>query len=220
MRALSSSRGGQSRERFLPWLAGLCGGLVGLAVLKFGTAVIMERHIDWPEDGYEWALAQWPLLIGQGLVVAVAALAAAVARWPGGRHAWLAVLPLAWLVWQCVAATATVDTALTAVVLRHFAVCVVCFYLGYAVLGRSPSLGVFWTPVVVALCLMEVVGVDQRFRGLPETLDFLVRNEATHWRECPPEQVAEMERAGMLLRTPEGHTVQPGLLERDRKSVV
>ena len=192
----------------------LFGAFLGLALLKFGNAVIMERQITWPKDSYEWAIAQWPVAMGYGLLAILAVSGAALARWRIGKHPWLVALPLLWLGWQLLAATTTVDGALTGLTLRHFAACVVCFYLGYFTLGRVASLGAFWGPVIAAMMLVILVGVDQRFRGQAETRAFLLKNEQTHWRDLPADQVAEMERDGLLFRTPDGWTVNPGLLKK------
>ena len=52
------------------------------------------------------------------------------------RPGWLIALPLAWLVWECIAGTHSVDPALTSATLKHFAACVLCFYLGCFSLSR------------------------------------------------------------------------------------
>ncbi len=194
------------------------GVLLAVALLKFGNAVIMEGQISWPKDGYEWIIAQWPVTVGYGLLALVALLGAGAARWQLGGYRWLVALPVGWLLWQLLAAATTVDARLTALTLKHFAACVVCFYLGFFALSQARSLAGFWAMLISGLLLVEVVGFDQHFRGLAETREFLLQNEATHWQECPPEQLAEMERSGLLTRTPEGYTVNPGLLKKAESS--
>ncbi|HEY9174905.1 MAG TPA: O-antigen ligase family protein [Verrucomicrobiae bacterium] len=205
---------GPEAGRLVNGFVRLFGVFLGLALLKFGNAVIMERQITWPKDGYEWAIAQWPVAMGCGLLAILAISGAALARWRIGKHRWLVVLPLAWLGWQLLAATTTVDGVLTGLTLRHFAACVVCFYIGYFALGRATSLGGLWGLVIAAMLLVILVGVDQRFRGQAETQAFLLKNEQSHWRDLPPDQVTQMERDGLLFRTPEGWTVNPGLLKK------
>ena len=60
----------------------------------------------------------------------------AVARWKPAAPWWLVALPLVWLVWQFIAGARSVDPELTRLTLKHFAACVLCFYLGYFSLSR------------------------------------------------------------------------------------
>jgi len=160
-------------------------------------------------------LAQWPVAFGYGLLAVLALTGLAVARWQvRGRGRWLAALPAAWLGWQLMSAGMTVDASLTATTLKHFAACVVCFYLGFFALGQARSIANSWLVIAAALMLVLVSGFSQRFGGLAETREYLLKNEATYWRDAPPEEIAEMERSGMLNRTPEGYTVPPGLLKK------
>lgn len=200
------------------WFPPLLGAFLGLALLKFGNAVIMEKHMTWPKDGFEWAIAQWPVVVGHVLLVVVAVVGGFAVRWRVPNPRWLAVLPLAWFAWQLVAATATVDATLTGLTLRHFAACVVCFYLGCFALTIAPSRGVFGLLVLLAMVVVITVGTHQRFVGLAETREFLLKNEQTHWRGLPSEETAAMERDGLLLRTPDGWAANPGLLKKAESS--
>lgn len=200
------------------WFPPVLGAFLGLALLKFGNAVIMEGHIVWPKNGYEWALAQWPVVVGHGLLALVAVFGCIAARWRMPSPRWLAVLPLAWFVWQLVAANTTVDATLTGLTLKHFAACVVCFYLGCFALSAAPARGVFWLLILLVMLGVIANGAHQRFLGLAETREYLLKNERTHWRELPPEETAEMERDGLLLRTPDGWTANPGLLKKSESS--
>ncbi len=214
MRSNPIPQNGPDVGRGLGWFVWLFGAFLGLVLLKFGNAVIMERQVAWPKDGYEWVIMQWPVAVGYGLLAILTVAGACLARWRLGKHRWLIALPLAWLGWQVLAATTTVETTLTGLTLKHFAACVVCFYLGYFTLGRAASLGGLWGMVTAAMLLVIASGADQRFRGQEETRQFLLKNEQNHWREFPPEQIAQMERDGLLSRTPDGWTVNPGLLKK------
>jgi hypothetical protein len=210
--------GGPNIQRELKWFVLLFGVFLGLSLLKFGNTVIMEQHIGWPADGYEWLINPWPVVVGYGLLAVVALVGLCAARWQLGGHRWLVALPLAWLAWQLLAATTSVDASLTMPTLRHFTACVACFYLGFFALGRTESLGGFWAMIIGALLLVMLSGFDQHFGGLAETREFLLKHEANHWRDVPPEQAAEMERSGMLIRTPDGYTAPPGLLKKAESS--
>src|SRR5262249_1344472 len=82
---------------------------------------------------------------------------------------WLAILPLAWLLWQCLAATQTADLELTKITLKHFAANVVCFYLGYFCLSQCPRSTGFWVALMAAFALVLVAGWDQHFGGIEAT---------------------------------------------------
>lgn len=218
MNAKPIGPGGSDSEGRVNTFPLVLGALLGLALLKFGNAVIMEGQITWPKGGFEWLLATWPVVIGYGLLAAVGLLGLTVARKPSVRHGWLMALPPAWLLWQFLAATQTVDARLTARVLPHFIGCVACFALGFYALGRARSPGRFWGMMGAALLLVLLAGFQQRFGGLAETRAFLQQHQAAHWRDLPPEQAAEMERNGLLLRTPDGYTAHPGLLKKAESS--
>src|ERR1700722_13509130 len=83
--------------------AGLFGALLGLAMLKFGNPVILEKYVTWPTNIYEWVLTGWPLVISYWLLAGVALAGLMVARWKTNLPRSLVVLPVAWLVWEVVA---------------------------------------------------------------------------------------------------------------------
>ena len=196
------------------WLPLLVGGFLGLALLKFGNAIIMEKYITWPRDGFEWLIRPWPTTVGHVLLIMMALAGGCVARWRRPCPRWLAMLPLAWLAWQLIAATTTVDPVLTGLTLKHFAACVLCFYLGYFALDNMPVSGGFGRLILLAMIAVIVNGAYQRLIGQAETRAYIQSNEPTHWRNLPPEETAEMEREGLLLRTPDGWTANPSLLKK------
>jgi len=206
--------GQAGNDRWERRFAVLFGGLLGLALLKFGNPAIMERHIGWPQDGYEWLIQPWPAVLGYGLLAGVAAVGLLLLRGQWSRLGALGFVPAAWLLWQVLAAVFTVDAELTAAVLKHFCACVACFYLGAMALGRLRGLGGFWWPVVVGLLLVVANGFDQRLRGLAEMRESFQQHERTGWREFPAEELERLVREGMLRRGPEGYTAHPGLLQR------
>lgn len=191
------------------------GVFLGLGLIKFGNPVIMESLISTPSDLFEWVLSPWPIGLGYAGLAVLLALTLLGDR-PDRvlTPRWLMALPAAWLLWQCLSAAATVDAALTRLTIPHFIACVACFYAGAFWLGRRPSLRGAWAGVVVALFWVVVYGADQRFRGLAEARDFILQHEATHWREFPEAERARWEQAGTLIRTPEGWTAHPKLLEK------
>src|SRR5947208_2866874 len=133
-RNASSSRSDlppDSKERVRRVLAGLFGALLGLSLLKFGNPPIMEKWVSVPTNVYEFLLGYpWPMSWAWGLLGLIAFVGLFAAHWKPNAPGWLLAMPLLWLGWQCLAATQTVDAELTKATLKHFAACVVCFYLG------------------------------------------------------------------------------------------
>jgi hypothetical protein len=103
-----------------------------LALLKFGNAIIMEKYITWPRDGFEWLIRPWPTTVGHVLLIMMALAGGCVARWHRPRPRWLAMLPLAWLAWQLIAAITTVDPVLTGLTLKHSQLA--CFVFTWVIL--------------------------------------------------------------------------------------
>ena len=153
--------------------AGLFGAVLGLALLKFGNPPITEKWVTAPANGWEFLLGYpWPIAWAYWLLVPVGALGIAVARWKPVAPVWLVGLPLLWLVWQFIAGARSVGPDLTALTLRHFTACVLCFYLGYFSLSRVRRVWLFWLGLLCGFVLVLAVGWEQQFGGLKESRDY------------------------------------------------
>jgi len=152
------------------WLfPGLFGAFLGLSLLKFGNPPIMAKFVDRPVGLVQWVIIAWPLNIGYWLLGGVAVVGFLLARLPTGVPKWLLALPIAWVGWQFLSATNSVDAELTRQTLRHFVACAVCFYVGCLGLNREGDTSAFWIPILCAFGVIIAVGFDQRFGGLEET---------------------------------------------------
>jgi O-antigen ligase len=172
--------------------AGLFGAFLGLGLLKFCNPPIMEDMTTAPGDIWEVVFGgAWPLGWAYVFLALLAVLGLSVARWKVPPQPWLIALPLVWLLWQCLAAAQGVDSRLAWTTVKHFAACVVCFYLGYFALSRSTSLRPFWTILFCALFLVFVDGWYQHFGGLEETRRYFYLYQLPkikeEMREVPPE---------------------------------
>jgi hypothetical protein len=96
----------------------------------------------------------------------------------------LLFLPLIWLGWQFISATHTVDPALSAVTLRHFAACVALFYLAYLALGGINNPWPLWAGLALALAWVIRMGVEQHFGGLEATRRMFYA--MPNWRDYGP----------------------------------
>lgn len=184
-------------NQFQTWgpcvFASLFGAFVGLALLKFSIPPVMSSSpmvAEWvapPTSGIEWLLGQWPSEIGYWLLGGLVVLGAAVARWQTNTPRWLIALPVAWLAWQCVATTQTVDPELSHATLKHFAAGAVCFYLGLFGLNRNPGAGFFLWPIAIAFVAVLAVGFNQHFGGLEETRQYFYTYELPKMKTVPPD---------------------------------
>lgn len=166
-RTIAKTAPGRSKaEKALAVLFGAC---LGLALLKFPNAAILEAQVTPPASAWEWVLSSWPVGIGHVLLVLLALGGLGLARWRGRGPGWLVALPAIWLTWQFLAGTQTVDAVLTTATLKHLVACVVCFYLGYFVVGPTDHRLAFLVGVLVALALVIAAGFEQHFGGLERT---------------------------------------------------
>jgi hypothetical protein len=96
-------------------------------------------------------------------------------------------LPLIWLVWELLAATQSVDAALTAPTVKHFGACVLCFYLGLFSLSRIGRPWPFWVGLICGFMLVLKVGWEQHFGGLEESRRYFFIYEYPQIKQVPPE---------------------------------
>jgi hypothetical protein len=185
---------GTTGEELLPSVfAGLFGAFLGLALLKFGNPPITEKWVTAPATYWEFLLGYpWPIAWAYWLLVPVAVAGLAAARWKSAAPGWLVGLPLLWLVWEFIAGTQSVDPGLTAWTLRHFAACVVCFYLGYFSLSRVRRVGRFWVGLLGGFTLVLAVGWEQHFGGLKETRDYFFQHVYPYMKDVPPEYLKKI----------------------------
>lgn len=168
------------------------GILLGLALLKFGNPVIMEKYIDWPTNGWEWALNPWPIVIGRWLMFCVVVLGAIVAVWKIEIPWKLAALPLIWLAWELIATTQSESVQLSQPSVVHFVTCVVCFYLGLFSLSRIENLWPFWAGLLVAFFLVLALGFEQHFGGLAESQRYWYLYVYPNMKDIPPGLMKKM----------------------------
>jgi len=199
------------------------GLFLGLAILKFGNPVILDRNItppvsasDFWNDPWPTRWANWFLL---PLVLAGAALAfAKKVRWPGSKWLWL--LPMLWFIWQLIAATQTVDAKLTGATLWQFFGCIACYFIGALVLGSEQSLRWLLIGVLAAFTVCLVRAVDQRLVEFPQNHHILVEGEKAGWTNFPPETLMEMKREHIIITTNGVDMANPAILAKFAKGRV
>ena len=185
---------GATEQDLLPSaFAGLFGAVLGLTLLKFGNPPITEKWVTVPANCWEFLLGYpWPIAWAYWLLVPVGAIGIAVARWKPVVPWWLVGLPLLWLVWQFIAGARSVGPDLTAVTLRHFVACVVCFYLGYFSLSRVRRVWLFWLGLLCGFVLVLAVGWEQQFGGLKESRHYFLTYVYPYMKDVAPEYLKKI----------------------------
>jgi len=205
----ASKPAGDRLARIFPVLFGL---FFGLTLLKFGNLILIEawkpgalspltnpnsvgiaqNMVDWPADAWEWALNSWPVVIGYGMLIGLLLVGIFVARWKTNAPPWLVALPAAWLLWQFVSASHSVDADLTAATLKHFAACVACFYLGLFALSQAAKLDGFFIGLLAGFFLVLADGLSQHFGGLEDTRKQFMLYIYPTLKSPPPELMKKM----------------------------
>jgi O-antigen ligase len=173
--------------------AALFGAFLGLALLKFGTPPIMEKYTTAPEDVYQVILGSpWPIAWGHTLLAGLVLLGVFAFRWRSASPLWILGLPLAWLGWQLVAGSRSVDPTLSAPTIRHFVACVTCFCMGWFALASCDRPGLFWAGLIASLVIVVGVGWEQHFGGLQRTRDYFYQNIYPTMGEIPPDYLKKI----------------------------
>jgi O-antigen ligase len=103
------------------------------------------------------------------------------------------VVPAAWLIWQVLASTQTVDSRLTVPTLLHLASTLTCYYLGLLCLGKVSNLRPFWTALLVGFSLVLLVGWMQQFGGLANTRKYFFAYIYPTLQEIHPDYLKKMQ---------------------------
>jgi hypothetical protein len=188
----TAARPAADRDGLAKTFAVLFGLLLGLALLKFVNPAVFEKFEQWPANGYEWAINSWPVALGYWLLAGLASMSVFVVRREARAPRWLIVLPLVWLGWQVAAAMHTVDAELTRSTLKHFASCVVCFYLGLFVLASLRSPALFLVPICGAFVLVLAAGIEQRFGGLEASRNYFLAYVYPAMPSVPPDYLKRL----------------------------
>ena len=166
------------------------GGWLALALLKFGNPVILDPLIERPQGLLELIYQSWPTLWGYTFFALVLVLGLRLLRFQPRVSPWFFVCPAAWLAWQFMVSTQSVEPKLTGLVIPHLCVLVLVYYLGVFGLARMPRLFLFWLPLGTALGLSIWVGLNQHFGGLDETIKMVQQQPG--WENLPPEYLQRM----------------------------
>ncbi len=196
------------------WVAGIVGVCFALILNKLGAPVVIPPMFDPPAGLWDALLLPWPMSWGLMLLGAAAITGLLVASPEPGRPMWLFWMPAAWLGWQFVAHTQSIDPALSARTLTHFTAVVASFYLGWLVVGRLRHPEFFFGTLVLGFLFVLLSGFQQRYGELEQTMRYVEEHEQQGWRGLPPEELERFASQGVLVQTNGVWTASPEFLKR------
>jgi O-Antigen ligase len=198
------------------WWLLLWGALLGLAILKFGNPVILERQIPAPASWNEAMTDPWPIRWVNGLALAVG-LAGLPWIWreiPLRLHRisrWLWVPPMLWLAWQYLSSAQTEDPRLTSATLAQFTGVFAAYAIGLLLISSRARLQWVLAGVLAGFCLCLMRSVNQRME-FPQMRASLVEGERTGWTNFPPAAVEDLERQLLIVTTNGARIANPLIL--------
>jgi hypothetical protein len=193
------------------------GLFLGLGIWKFGNPVILDRVISPPETTSDIFNDAWPTHWANWIMLPLAACGAVLVfqkKISWRQTKWLGLLPLAWLAWQFIAATQTVDAELTAATLWQFSGCVVCYFLGALLLSREPLSRWLLIGLLAAFTFCLVRAVNQRLFEFPQNLQSLVEGERTGWTNFLSTTITEMRSENIIIKTNGMDVANPVILAK------
>ena len=199
------------------------GLFLGLAVVKFGNPVILDRIIESPASVSDFLHNAWPLHWAIGLLVILVVIGAALAlakrpRWPGNR--WLWILPTIWFGWQLLAAAKSPYHELTAVTLWQFAGCLACYFLGALAIGNERGSRWLMAGVLAAFAFCLIRAVDQRLFEFPSEKQFLLESQRANWTNVPPDMFQQLQREAVVIHTNGVDVANPAIIAKYDKGRV
>lgn len=196
-------------------LAIAAGLIFGLALLKFGTPIVLPQAHASPGELGGWLTDQWPVEIGYFLLIGLFIFGFIDSRIPRDIPKWLLWSPLAWLGWQVIATLNSTTPSLSNTLVFYFGVSVGCFYLGLLAMSRITEPKYFWIPAGVALIFVLWTGFGQHYGGAESTAQFIESNQATGWTNLPPNELQALVENGAVVKQEDGtYTVMPEVLKR------
>jgi hypothetical protein len=146
-----------------------------LTVVKLGNPVIFDSMITPPEDWTDAIFGSksysWQVKWGYLMMIPVFLAGLFAIRWKAfpRKWPWLLCLPILWLGWECVSATASISPKLTVLALAHFSACAAFFYLGLFALRGVRNPWPVWAGLGLGLCWVLHIAMNQHFGGLEAT---------------------------------------------------
>jgi O-antigen ligase len=153
----------------------------------------MERYVIPPSNIWEFFFNfPWPISWAYWLLGVITLVGLLVAQWKLAAPLWLVSVPLVWLFWEWLASNRTIQPGLSTPTFRHFAACVVCFYLGLFSLSRAQRVIGVWVGISLGFLLILAIGWQQHFGGLEQTRQYFYTYIYPQLKEVSPEYLKKI----------------------------
>lgn len=199
------------------------GLFLGLCIWKFGNPVILDHVIGVPQTTTEFLNEAWPTHWANWILLLLVAVGVPLViqnRIAWATSKWLWRLPLAWLGWQFISATQTVDANLTASTLWQFSGCVGCYFLGTMIFARERLWHWLLIGILAAFTFCLVRAVNQHMFEYPANYQMLVDGERNGWTNYPPATVEELRKTSIIITTNGVEAANPVILAKFAKGRV
>jgi O-antigen ligase len=153
-----------------------------ITVTKFGIPVTLDAESSWLDAIFGSSSYSWQVKWGYLLMIPVFVAGLFAIRWKPlpGKWRWLLFLPVLWLGWEFISATASISPRLTGPVLAHFSACVALFYLGFFALRGARNPWPVWAGLGLALCSVLHTAMEQHFGGLEATRKLTLESQGIY----------------------------------------
>lgn len=180
------------------------GLFLGLCIWKFGNPVILDTKIIPPESFSDFWYDPWPTHWANWILLALVSIGVVFVfknpvRWPASNWLWL--LPLAWLGWELISASQSVDADLTKTTLWQLFGCVGCYFLGALLFANPRSSNLLLVGILAAFTFCLIRAVDQRLVEFPQTRQALIQGQQENWTNVAPADLLGMKQEGLIITT-------------------
>ncbi len=194
----------------MPFLFAFVAGLFFfIAITKFGSPVILDRVIS-RDPNISLIYDSWPPHWATWIFLPMALCALLAVDWSRLKFHWVLVLPLAWFLWQCVAATQTVDAALTKLTMTHFAIAIALFYIGFFATDRIANPWPIWAGIGLALAWSMRRGLQQHFGELEATRKMML--DSAQFSDIDPEYMKRISTGRIFGTFDNPNTLAGGIV--------
>ncbi|HEY3760610.1 MAG TPA: O-antigen ligase family protein [Verrucomicrobiae bacterium] len=199
------------------------GLFLGFCVWKFGEPVILDTKIFPPVTLSNYWHDPWPTHWANWFLVPFVAFGAILTlanplRWRASQ--WLCLLPLAWLGWQFLSASHSVDADLTATALWQFFGCVACYFLGAFLFANPRLLNFLLIGILAGFVYCLIRAVDERFVDFPVSRHVLIEGQQDGWTNIPTANFLDLKSEGMIITTNGMDMANPVWLDKFAKGRV
>lgn len=199
------------------------GLFLGFSLWKFGNPVILDHKIGEPNSFSDWLNNPWPTHLAILILLPIALISLIQTHrlkinYP--RPLWLTVLPIAWLGWQQLSETKSIDHDLSASTLTQFLGCCLCYFVGLLFFARRQLLPWLLAGLLAFFTYGLIRAVDQHLFEFPATYQVLSEGQRTGWTNFPPESITEMRQENIIVNTNGADVVNPIILAKFQKGRV